>query len=142
MEKDIDNVFEHEDLIKATYSDRMPIVPKQAGSLVSGLDVELPSDVKLKIDRFAKHLDARIEMAAAAGGDQGGKNFRGTQKYTPKVFSALRNQVPQQAKTEVWCILNCLLSREKEGENMYTKVPFKCLLGSASHGIGVQIWTS
>ena len=49
---------------------------------MSGLDVELPSDVKLKIDRFAKHLDARIEMAAAAGGDQGGKKKKHTNKRT------------------------------------------------------------
>ena len=40
-------------------------------------------------------------------------------KYTPKVLSALKIQVPQQAKKEVWCIPKSLFSWENE-ENTYT----------------------
>ena len=37
-------------------------------------------------------------------------------KYTPKVFSVLKTQVPEQARKEVWCISTSLFSREKKGK--------------------------
>ena len=57
--------------------------------------------------------------------------FFGGKKKTPKVFSALKTQVPQQAKKQVWCIPKSLFSREKEGtknENTYApkRLPGVC----------------
>ena len=66
--------------------------------------------------------------------------FGGT-KYTPKVFSALRNQVPQQAKKKgLWCIPNCLFSRETKGKIIHTKGPSTFLQGTSLHNIGVYHW--
>ena len=70
-EADEDFIFEEGELIKAKYSARTAIVPEHADHMVRGLDVELPSNVKLLIDRFGKHLDLRIKMAADAGGADG-----------------------------------------------------------------------
>ena len=51
----------------------------------------------------------------------GAKYFFSGPKCPPrKVFSALRTQVPQQAKKEVWCVPKSLFSREKEGKYIYT----------------------
>ena len=69
-------IFEHGDLIKANYSKRTAIVANHG--IVQGLDVELPSGVTLVIDRFGKHLDLRIEMAASAGGGWQGPVIHGS----------------------------------------------------------------
>ena len=42
------------------------------------------------------------------------------QKYTPKVFSALRDRLPQQAQKEVWCIPNRLFPRETKEKSCKT----------------------
>ena len=62
-------------------------------------------------------------------------------KYTPKVFSALKTQVPQQEK-KVLCKPTSLFSREKEGNYIYTKEPSRCLWGTLSRSISVEILAS
>ena len=43
------------------------------------------------------------------------------QKYTPKVFSALKNQVLQQAETEVWCIPQMLVFKGKKKNTLHQR---------------------
>ena len=57
--------------------------------------------------------------------------------YTPKVFSAMKTEVSQQAKKEVWCIPKSSFSREKEGKYIYTKELSRWLLRTPSRSIGV-----
>jgi len=47
---------------------RTALVPKAYAGKTIGLDVHLPSGVKLRVDRFGKHLDARVIMPRDAGG--------------------------------------------------------------------------
>ena len=62
-------------------------------------------------------------------------------KYTPKVFSALKTQVPQQAKKEVWCIPKSLFSREKK-ENTWPRPRFlPTFYAKKSLKLG-KMWTS
>ena len=60
------------------------------------------------------------------------------QRYTPKVFSALTSQVPQQAKRGLVYIKK-LVFNGKEEKNICTpkKEPSRCLWGTSSHSIGV-----
>ena len=53
-------------------------------------------------------------------------------KYTPKMFSALKTQVPQQQQPG-----KKLVFRGKRGKNIYTKEPSRCVWGTSSHSIGV-----
>ena len=77
-------LFEHGDLIKASYFQRTAI-DKDHG-VVQGLDVQLPSGVGLIIDRFGKHLDLRIEMPASAGGGRGQSMIRDSGDPDPQYF--------------------------------------------------------
>ena len=45
------------------------------------------------------------------------RDFGEKKRIRPKVFSALKTQVPRQAKKEVWCIPKKLVFREKKGKN-------------------------
>ena len=54
---------------KAAYYKRLAIVPGSIDETLA-IDMELPSGVKLRFDRFGKHLDLEIRMPPEAGGVQ------------------------------------------------------------------------
>jgi len=62
--------FSVEGLIKSRYYNRSAIVPRNAND-VFGIDMELPSNVFLRADRFSQHLDVDITMPPEAGGADG-----------------------------------------------------------------------
>ena len=63
------------------------------------------------------------------------------EKCTPKVFSALKTQAPQQATKEVWCIPKSLLSREEQGnKKLYTKKLPRCLSGPLRRVLVYRFW--
>merc|ERR1712176_1337477 len=66
-------------VIQARYVEvEEPIDKAQPYRPVHGLSVELPSGVKLTVNRWAKHLDLTIHMRAQAGGQDGHcGNFNG-----------------------------------------------------------------
>ena len=64
----------------------------------------------------------------------GGLSFwGGGRKYTPKVFSALKNQVPQQAKKEAWRIQKRFVFKGKEGKTHIQQRAFQVLGPLAQH---------
>ena len=65
-----DSLFEIDGVIKARYHNRTAIV-SETKPVVAAVDLELPSQVKLFVDRFKKHLNLRISMPPSAGGKGG-----------------------------------------------------------------------
>ena len=63
--------------------------------------------------------------------------FRREKKYTPKVFSALKTQVPQQAKKRFGVYQKAWSQGKRRTKSIYTKEPPRCLWGTSSQGIGV-----
>jgi len=61
-----------QDLITAQYHElEEPIDRAQAHRPIHGVDVQLPQDVRLTVNRWAKHLDLVIHMRAQASGQDG-----------------------------------------------------------------------
>ena len=63
--------FESDDVLKAKYHQRPSILGEHLGRAALGIDMELPSGVKLRLDRFGKHLNLEIRMPQSAGGPGG-----------------------------------------------------------------------
>ena len=82
-----------------------------------------------KVDGLRRSLDRSLLFFRGAKGK--------STRYTPKVFSALRNQVRQQAAKEVWCIPKCLFLRERRGTYIHTKEASRCARGTSSDSVGV-----
>ena len=61
--------------------------------------------------------------------------FKRGKKNTPKMFSALRNQGPQQAKQEVRCIPKLFFLNGRKERHIYTKEPSRCLRATSSHTV-------
>mmetsp|Transcript_25890 Transcript_25890/g.60475 ORF Transcript_25890/g.60475 Transcript_25890/m.60475 type:complete len:779 (-) Transcript_25890:99-2435(-) len=64
------SVFNIDGLVQASYHNRSAIVPRNAND-VYGVDLKLPSEVTLRVDRFSKHLDLDIAMLPEVGGPDG-----------------------------------------------------------------------
>ena len=59
-------------------------------------------------------------------------------KFTPKVFSAVKTEMPQLAKKRGLVYTKLLVFKGKEGKHhIYAKKPPRCLWGTSSQSIGV-----
>ena len=57
--------------------------------------------------------------------------------HTPKVLSALKTQVPQQAKKMFGVYQKACFHGKKEGKYIYTKELSRCLCGTPARSVGV-----
>ena len=126
---------------------RVRLLPGRSGELLGNLWITLEVHSSGEV---AGELLGKLGETLRSPRKFPGSNLRREKKYTPKVFSAPKTQVPQQAKKRFGVYTKKLVVKGKEGKKHIHQTAFQvcvcmcvcvcvcvCVWGSSSHSIGV-----